>query len=171
VKNWSPGNWLGWSDRVFGLVFRVMSNIGMWFALLLAFILTVDVISRFAFNRPFKGVFEITELMMIMVVFLAAAYTQYMKSHISVDLVYSRFPKKLQTVLDVFLYLMSLGIWAIVTWRAFVYMQYLWEMKTVTDVQLIPVAPFQLILAIGCVMLSIALLLDLIKSLRKVFSS
>jgi TRAP-type C4-dicarboxylate transport system permease small subunit len=94
-----------------------------------------------------------------------------MKSHISVDLVYSRFPKKLQTVLDVFLYLMSLGIWAIVTWRAFVYMQYLLEMRTVTDVQLIPVAPFQLILAIGCVMLSIALLLDLIKSVRKVFSS
>ena len=168
MKSRNSSNWLERSDKVFGLICRGMSNIGMWFALLLAFILTVDVIFRFAFNRPFQGVYEISELMMIMVVFLAAAYTQYMKSNISVDLIYSRFPKKLQAGLDVLLYFLSLGIWSVVTWRAFVYMQFLWEMKKVTDVQLILVAPFQLILAIGCVMLSIVLLLDLIHSLRKV---
>ena len=160
--------WFDRSGNVFGLISKWVSNIGMWFTLLLAITLTVDVIFRFAFNRPFKGVSEICALMMIIVVFLGVAYVQYTKSNISVALLYSRFPEKLQAVIDVFLYPMNLGIWSIIAWRAFVHWQYLVDVGQVTDVRLIPVAPFQMVLAIGCVMLSIVLLFDFINSVLKV---
>ena len=46
-----------------------------------------DVIGRYVFNSPITGAFEITEAMMVTMVFFFIGYAQAKKSHVAVDLV------------------------------------------------------------------------------------
>ena len=63
---------------------------------------TADVIFRYAFNSPILGAFEVTEFLVLLVIFSFLGYTQAQKSHISVDLLFNLFPVKLQTIIEVF---------------------------------------------------------------------
>jgi len=148
-------------------VSRVMSKIGMVFLALMALVTTVDVFLRNAFDRPIAGIWELTEFMMIVVVYLGVAYTQHTKTHVSVDLLVSKFPPRAQAVVDSFTCLLSLSIFCLISWRAFVHVQYLWSMHKASEVLEVPVAPFVLLLAIGCVMLCFMLLADFINLIPK----
>jgi TRAP-type C4-dicarboxylate transport system permease small subunit len=160
-------SWPGHFEKVIALTSRIMNNIGMAFLMLLMLLITSDVLLRAALNRPIRGTNELAEFMMIIVVYFAVAYAQRMKVHVSIDLLYSRFPKRVQAIVDSFIYLLSLGICSLIVWQAFVNMKRLLGINRLSDVLNLPVAPFQLILAIGFLVFCLVLLLDVLHSLRK----
>lgn len=154
-------------EKVIALTSRVLNNIGMAFLILLMLVITADVLLRATLNRPIRGANEISEFMMILVVYLAVAYTQRMKAHVSVDLLTSRFPQRAQAIVESVIYLLSLGICSMIAWQAFVYLKRLWDINRVSDILKVPVAPFSLVLAIGFIIFCLVLLLDFLHSLRK----
>ena len=158
------------TEKVIALVSRVLNNIGMVFLTFLMLVITADVVSRGMLNKPIRGANEIAELTMLIIVFLGIAYAQYEKANISVSILFDRFSGKVQDILNVFIYLLCLGICSIVLWQTFSYHSYLTELKRTSLILEIPVAPFQIIMIIGFLMLCIVFVIDVINSVRKVIS-
>ena len=156
------------AEKAIAAISRLLNNIGMVFLTLLMFVITVDVLLRFSINQPIRGANELAEFTMFVVVFLAMAYAQHLKANISIDLLYAKFPRIVQAITDIFIYLLCLGICSLILWQAFVYQKYLWELNKVSLILKAPVAPFQLVMVIGFFALCLVFLLDLIHSLRKV---
>jgi tripartite ATP-independent transporter DctM subunit len=127
----------------------------------------VDVILRYFFNSPIKGVQEITEVIMICAIFLAVAHTHNTRSHISVDLVSNRLSEKPKAALEFVTNLLSLGLFGIIAWRAFVYAIYVIQEHRAHDKYLgIPDGPFAIVIFIGCTSLFILLFRDLLTKIN-----
>ena len=65
------------------------------------FHITADVAGRYLFNNPIPATYEITEMLMVLVVFLGLGYTQASRSHIRVETVVRFLPPKGQVIAEV----------------------------------------------------------------------
>jgi TRAP-type C4-dicarboxylate transport system permease small subunit len=139
-----------------------IGSVNTWLAkaggcvLLCMMVLTIcDVIGRYFFNSPITGAYEITEVMMVTVVFLFIGYTQAQKGHISIDFVIRLFPQKMRMAIDIVTHLVSLFILILIGWMNILRCLELMRIHEVTAILHIPISPFFLILAIGCFVYSI----------------
>jgi TRAP-type C4-dicarboxylate transport system permease small subunit len=124
----------------------------------------IDVIMRYIFNSPIKGVLEITEVMMVMAIFLAIAHTQNEKGHVSIDLVIARLKSKPKLILEFINGLLGLGLFIIMIWQS-VMRTMLAINKNSMHSQYFPLpdAPFTAIVVLGCLALCLILIRDLLK--------
>lgn len=145
----------------------ICNRIGTAIILCMMLLTTVDVVLRGVFHSPITGAFEATGLMMLMVVILGLSYTQFKKGHVSVDLFTSRLTGRARAVNDVFVYLICLGIYVLISWQAVVggRRQQIANV-IVSDVVRIPVCPFYYVLAFGSVILCLVFVLDIIDALH-----
>lgn len=111
---------------------------------------TCDVIGRYIFNLPISGAYEITEAMMVTLVFFFIAYTQATKAHVGVELVINLLPQKIRVIIDIITHLLSLLMILLVAWMSTIRWLELMRIKEHTPILHIPVSPFLLILALGC---------------------
>lgn len=137
--------------------------------LMVMMVLTVaDVSLRYLINQPIPGAFELTEFLLVILASFGLAYTAFQNGHVTVDVVVNRFSPKTQAVFDVITCLMSIGIFAIVTWASILYARSEWKAKAVSTVLLLPRFPFILVVVIGSAVLCLTLLVNLLNSLSKV---
>ena len=98
-----------------------LSNLGKWVAgitLGLSMLLTTaDVVWRYFLNHSIVAAHDVTELMMVVVVFLGLAYTASVKGHIRVDLLISKLSERAQAILDSITTIFSIVIFAVMAWR------------------------------------------------------
>jgi len=127
---------------------------------------TSDVIGRYIFNLPITGAYEITEAMMVTLVFFFIGYTQATKAHVSVDLVVNLLPRKIRVVIDITTHLLSLLMMILVAWMSIVRWLELMRIKEYTPILHIPVSPFLLVLALGCLVFCIELGKDIFKAIK-----
>ena len=156
---------IGILDKV-GVFSKWTNVIGTAVLFLMVALTFVDVILRYIFNSPIKGVLEITEVMMILAIFLAVAHTQNEKAHISIDLITSHLAPKARTIMEFITTLLGIGIFIIAIWRTIVQTM-LFVQKNVMHSQYfsLPNAPFSAIVALGCTALCLLLLRDLLGKL------
>jgi len=64
--------------------------------------ITADTVLRYIFNAPTMWIFEISTYLLVVITFMAIAYTQRERGHIKVDFLLKKLPRKLQVWLDVF---------------------------------------------------------------------
>ena len=141
---------------------RVCFALGLTAAACLLFmmLLTVtDVILRYM-GWPMKGTFELTKLLLVSLVFIGVAYTQVKKGHISVDVAFSRLPKKAQGVVGGIISLLSLGLFSLIAWQGFLQAEFLWLKSQTTGILGIPIWPFLLLVALGSIVLCLLLLVE-----------
>ena len=79
-----------------------------------------DVIGR-AFGHPIYGSVEIVGFMATLAVVMAMPYTHLVQGHIGVEIVVRLFSAKTQIIIDICTGILSLMLFAIVTWRMTVY--------------------------------------------------
>ena len=79
-----------------------------------------DVLGRYLFNAPITGATEITEILLVSVIFMGLPVVCLDNSHISADLVVDRFPKAIQPYRQLILTLFSTLVLAIISWRLWV---------------------------------------------------
>jgi TRAP-type transport system small permease protein len=152
------GNGLG---RGVGTGIKGLSFVACIVLSLMVLIFTVNVVGRYVFNRPLLGADEIIDVSMVALVFLAVGYTGFHKGHVRVDLVTSHLPKRVQSILDNIASLLGAGYWAVLGWQAAVRAwASIFQRRESTDVLDIPVTPFVLVMAVGCLILSLQLLVD-----------
>jgi TRAP-type C4-dicarboxylate transport system permease small subunit len=129
---------------------------------------TLDVILRYIFNAPLPEMFQLTEFMMVAVVYLAIAYVQQLKDHIKIDIVTQWLPQKVQVALDLFGYLVGLVIFTIITWQTGRLAWEAWDTQDYTmGIVQFPLWPAKSILPIGVGLFCLRLLLDFLTGLFK----
>ncbi len=131
-----------------------------------------DVIGRYLFNRPILGAYELVGFMLAVAGPLAMCYSQIKKGMIRVDFLLRRFSSRGQAMLTSLAYFIGLVSFSLITWRLIGLGQYYLSLKrgNATDTLGMPYLPFVVITAIGCAMLAIVLIYDLIHSLAEVKS-
>ena len=116
----SPAPRRGWA----GLLDRMVAGLAIAAGLLAAAMMAVtvvDVIGRNFFNRPLFGAFEMTELTMVSIVFLALPFVTWRRDHVTVTLFYARLPPRLQSLSTATGEIVAAMACAVLAWRAWLY--------------------------------------------------
>lgn len=81
---------------------------------------TVDVFGRYVLNAPLPGAFEITEVMMAVLVFSVLPIVTAGNDHLTIGLLEGRFRGRLRHAKTAIVSLISLAFVAIATWRVWI---------------------------------------------------
>jgi TRAP-type C4-dicarboxylate transport system permease small subunit len=129
-----------------------------------------DVAGRYVFNRPITGAYELVGFMLALAGPLAMGYSQIKKGHIRVDFLFRRFSRRVQWILTSTAYLIGTAVFSLITWRLVILVQYYLSLKrgSATDTLGMPYFPFVIITAIGCGILALVLIYDLVHSIAEV---
>ena len=113
----------------------------------LLMILTVaNVILRDFFDKPIMGTPELSEFMMVLVVFLALAWCAITRKHVRVELFTSRLSTGVQAILSMVTLLLTLGVFVIITWQSALESTNVYD---TTSLLRIPTTPFYWIMTVG----------------------
>lgn len=143
----------------------LLSYVGAATLFLMMILVTIDVLGRYLFNCPILGVYEVTELSMVILVYSFLAHTQSRKAHIVVDelILFGHMPERVRFFINIlnhsaYLVMMLLFAWTGVK-RA---LEFIDVGQTSMNLKL-PYAPFTLFLVLGCLVMGIEYLRDIIR--------
>jgi TRAP-type C4-dicarboxylate transport system permease small subunit len=144
---------------------RLFTHIASFALAVLMFLTVADVSGRYFLNRPVAGTFELTEMSMVLIVFLALGLAQHHNEHISLDLAYNHFSASLKKVADGIVAVVNLVVVAAITWQLYYYSVRMSEGNYTTAVLQIPLHPFVLMAVAGNACYVLAILYDFGKSI------
>lgn len=106
--------------RFIDRVLELMKIVGATCLVGMTFLTCADVIGRL-FGYPIFGSVEIVGFMATLAVVMALPYTHKVQGHIGVELLVRLFSEKTQTKIEICTGILSLALFAIVTWRLWIY--------------------------------------------------
>lgn len=110
----------------------------------------VDVVGRYVFNAPLPGSFELTQLLMVLVIFSALPAVSRAGSHITVDVILNMLPKarrKWPMAICGVAVAVMLAFLSVVMWNR---AGEVWAIGDSTTYLRIPIGPFAYYIAIAC---------------------
>jgi TRAP-type C4-dicarboxylate transport system permease small subunit len=126
----------------------------------------VDVCGRYLFNRPLQGTFELSELLMVAVVFLALASCQAEDRHMRVDFLLTNMSKRVRAVVDSIAYMCGIVVCGLLAWYSIAPAWYSWSIREVTmGIISFPVYPAKFVVVVGAGLLVGQLTLDLVDTI------
>ena len=137
-------------------------------------LIVADVTARYLLKSPMKGAMDLGQMMLILIGFLGMAYTQSEKGHVRVEFVTARLSGSKQLVLETITSILGafiVGLMAIQMARHGFHILASSEAAPKTNLLFIPHAPFILIAALGCLLFSLRLVLDVIVGLGRIRST
>lgn len=154
-----PMVWLRWVNQV------LHTLAGVTLVTLLGWTV-VDIAGRSAFSQPLRGTVEVTELAVVVLVYLGLARTESDDAHITVDLLFIRFGRRGQLVLRAFAGAVGAAVISVMTWRLWVFAQQLDAGGYETGVLRIPLYPAALLGVAGAAAFGLAVLANLLVVVR-----
>lgn len=143
-----------------------------WIVLFIMMLMTMaDVLLRKFSNLSILGTVELTELMMIILVFSSLAECQVHDGHIKVDLVLKRFSPRVQSIFDVFTQCICFALFSMMSWAIWRNANRMKEWGEVTIDLALPVYPFIYVAVIGCALLALVLLIKALVALSMAMQS
>jgi TRAP-type C4-dicarboxylate transport system permease small subunit len=146
---------------------RIAGLVAMGVLLLMMLLTVADVFMRATLNKPIIGTIEITEQMMVAVVFLGFGWCALQGNHIRVDLFVSRYPLGTQRVIDLMTYSVGLILVAAMCWRTFVTTFTVQQLGLTCAYIGLPKYPFYALAAFGWAVLFIAMAGLLVRNIKK----
>jgi TRAP-type C4-dicarboxylate transport system permease small subunit len=145
-------------------VVRYLSEAVNWIGYItlsaIVLVTSADVIGRYCFNTPIIGANELLELSMAVFGGFAIVHTTTRRGHISVDLFFVMFPRRLKTAIHVFGSLLGSVVWGMVAYRILA----LGKESVITGysstILNIPTGYFELVLAFALALFSLILLIQ-----------
>ena len=160
-----------WFESWVKPISRFMSHIASIILFLMMVLTILDVVLRKLWSKSILGTVEMTEFLLVFVIFLTLAITEIMNGHVKVDLVMSGFSERVQGVVDMITQLICFILTVLITWSALVYSEKLRVSAEVTQDLWIPVFPVIYVVAFGCAILCLTLLIKFIEASIKVVKS
>ncbi len=159
---------MGYSfDRWYSTVIKGLLAIGTTVLAAMMFFIMTDVLLRYVFNSPILGSYEIVEYMMALLIPFGVVYCAHTKSHVAVDILFDRFPKRFQGIISVLTSLAVFLFFVLIAWQNILFIKESYAQKITSGVLYIPVYPFVTALAVGFVALCLVLLIDFLKTFFK----
>ena len=134
----------GWERRVEVILGAAAS------AILLALMLLtfVDVVARYGFNRPVRGAFEITELMLVVLIFAGLPLVSYADEHALMDFIDRLLGPREQRLLERAVQLMCAAVMFLLARLIWLKADTIWGYRDATDVLRIVYGPFVYFMAV-----------------------
>jgi len=143
-------------------------RVAMVILLCQALLVTYDVVARYVFNRPLMGSAEITQLLLVGIIFLGLGYATLTNSHIRMSFVIDKLAPSRRRGLNLVTDLVSIIILIFFTRQV-----YIMALKSLERGQSIPHAPFlfpqfwpQLAIAIGLTVFCLQLVATTYRNFR-----
>lgn len=144
-----------------------MNVIASVFLFCMMLLTITDVFLRKTFSKSILGTVEVTEFMMVIVVFFGLAHAEVLGRHVKVDLVMSRLNERTQGIVDIITQFTCFVLFGIITAATLVYSIKMGASKEVSQDLWIPIYPFIYVVAVGCAVLSLALLVNVFVAYKK----
>jgi len=119
-----------------------------------------DVVGRYI-GYPIKGTYDIVGLLGTFVVALPLAYTQMLKRHVAMEFMETHGSKLVRAIVDTLVHVLGIGAYALIAWRCFLLGSKMWTIGRVSDTIEIVIFPFVYVVAFGCALNCLVLLVDL----------
>ena len=139
-------------------------------AVLLFFLMiagAADVIGRYLFNAPINGTIERSELMLGLMVALSWGYTQIKKGHVNVELFINHFPPRMRAITELVTTVITLVLFILIVWHSTIMALETHKSGEVVFVIHWPLAPFQLFVPLGGIILCLVLVLEIVKGIQQ----
>jgi len=124
----------------------------------------VDVVARYAFNRPLRGAFEVTELMLLVLIFAGLPLVSFSDEHAVMDFVDRVLGQRAQRGLERLVQLVNAAFMFLLAWLVWLKANRIWGYRDTTDVLRIVYGPFVYFMAVT---LALAALIHLYKMLER----
>jgi len=126
-----------------------------------------DVLMRYALRLPFLGAYEMTELAMVLIVFLALAYCGATGGHVAVDVLSPVLDRPGLRWLTVVSHLAGAVLMGLIAWQTTLYAIGSMQRGEASNMMRIPKAPFELVAAAGAGLFAAVLLVQAWRALRQ----
>jgi TRAP-type C4-dicarboxylate transport system permease small subunit len=153
--------------NILGLFSYLLSRLGCVALFFMMCLTVVDVVGRYIFNMPILGAFEMTEFLVLIMVFSFLGYAQAQKSHVTVDIFFDRFPLKMKTVVSVLNYLISLVVVLLIAWMGYIKAMESFHSGEKPLNLAIPDYPFIFFLSFGSAVMCIEFIRDILRKMHK----
>ena len=101
-----------------------------------------DVVARYLFNRPIRGAFEVTELMLLVLIFAGLPLVSHGDEHVTMDFIDRMLPPRALDILVRVVHALVAGLFFFFTWQMWIKAGRIASYGDTTDVLRIAVAPF-----------------------------
>ncbi len=139
---------------------KMINAVGMAVLAVMMFLMALDVILRYAFNKPIPGSLENTQFMLAIVVSFGLAYTAMNKGHVTIDLLTSKMSPRIRFYFGTLNSVFSLVMVGLITWQLTGYGHMMQSANITSSVLRTPVYPFIYATAFGFAMLALVYLYD-----------
>ena len=135
-------------------------------AILLAMMLLtfVDVVARYVFSRPVRGAFEVTELMLVVLIFAGLPLVSWADEHALMDFIDRLLGARAQRLLVRAVQAACAAVMFLLAWLIWLKADRIWAYRDATDVLRVVYGPFVYFMA---VMLGLAGLIHLYKAVER----
>ena len=123
-------------------------------AILLAMMLltVVDVVARYVFSRPLRGAFEVTELMLLVLIFAGLPLVSFTDEHAVMDFVDRVLGARSMRVLERLVQAVNAAFMFLLAWLTWLKANRIWAYRDSTDVLRIVYGPFVYFMAVTLVL-------------------
>ena len=149
-----------WKRRADALLGVAASTI----LLLMMALTVVDVVARYVFNRPLRGAFEVTELLLLVLIFAGLPLVSFSDEHAVMDFVDRLLSPRGRRRLERAVQLVNAAFMLLLTWLVWRKADRIWAYRDATDVLRILYGPFVYFMAVT---LALAALIHLYKVVER----
>ena len=135
-----------WGRRV-----EVLLGVASAVILLVMMLLTfVDVVARYLFNRPIAGAFEVTELLLLVLIFAGLPLVTYADEHALMDFIDRLLGRRGTAALERAVQALCAAVMFLLAWLVWLKADRIWGYRDATDVLRILYGPFVYFMALTC---------------------
>jgi TRAP-type C4-dicarboxylate transport system permease small subunit len=126
-------------ERHVDAVLGIASSVILFLMMLLTF---VDVVARYLFNFPLRGGFEVTELMLLVLIFAGLPLVSHADEHVTMDFIDRLLPEAGRRLLVRAVHAVCAAVMFVLTWQVWIKARTIAGYGDTTDVLKITVGPF-----------------------------
>jgi TRAP-type transport system small permease protein len=134
-----------WERRV-EVLLGIVASVILLAMMLLTF---VDVVARYIFSRPVRGAFEVTELMLLVLIFAGLPLVSFTDEHALMDFIDRLLPSGAQRALEGLVQGVCAAIMFLLAWQVWIKADRIWAYRDATDVLRIVYGPFVYFMAVS----------------------
>jgi len=134
-----------WERRVDAVLGIAASTI-LFLLMLLTF---VDVVARYLFNFPLRGGFEVTELMLLVLIFAGLPLVSHADEHVTMDFIDRLLSERARVLLARIVHAICAAVMFFLTWQVWVKAGKIASYGDTTDVLRIAIGPFVYFMALA----------------------
>jgi TRAP-type transport system small permease protein len=149
-----------WGRRVEGLLGVAASAI----LLVMMGLTFVDVIARYVLNRPLAGAFEVTELLLLVLIFAGLPLVTHADEHALIDFIDRPLGPRATRVLERVVHVLCAGVMGLLAGLVWLKADRVWAYRDATDVLRIVYGPFVYFMAIA---IGLTALIHLVKVVER----